>query len=127
METGMTVNGVSVCAKGEERYEQFEDLKGKLFLQYDYRTRDGELFSTVALTLEQCRIKRDKWLQAKNFKQINPNILKKIEGNKRLSKSEMGYQIGKIEPYHVASISTDFFLREEIVTTFNQMFGTEIK
>jgi len=47
--------------------------------------------------------------------------------NKRLTKCEMGYQIGHIEPNHIVSISWDFFLREEIVSTFNQMFGTEIE
>ena len=65
MKTKMTVNGVSVCPAGEERYEQFEDRKGKSFFQYDYRRTDGELFSTVAPTLGQCRVRRDKWLSLK--------------------------------------------------------------
>ena len=65
METKMTKNGVSVCAKGQERYEKFADRKGKQFFQYDYRDTDSELFSTVAPTLEQCREKRDQWLSDK--------------------------------------------------------------
>ena len=32
---------------------------------YDYRTEDGELFSVVAPTLEECRKKRDEWLTKK--------------------------------------------------------------
>ncbi|CDN30640.1 hypothetical protein BN938_0535 [Mucinivorans hirudinis] len=35
------------------------------YCQYDYRHTDGELFSTVAPTLEQCRAKRDEWLEKK--------------------------------------------------------------
>lgn len=59
----MTVNGVSVCAVGQENYERFEAKRGKWFYQYDYRHTDGALFSTVAPTLEQCREERDKWLK----------------------------------------------------------------
>jgi hypothetical protein len=39
----------------------------------------------------------------------------------------MAYQIGHIEPLHVVAISWDYFNRDEIVSTFNQMFGMEIK
>ncbi len=60
----MTVNGVSVCATGQENYEQFVAgaFRGKTYYQYDYRHTDGELFSTVCPTLDECREKRDKWL-----------------------------------------------------------------
>ena len=60
-------NGISVCPKGEERYVYFSLLprNRKKHCQYDYRHTDGELFSTVAPTLEQCRAKRDKWLEKK--------------------------------------------------------------
>jgi hypothetical protein len=34
--------------------------------QYDYRTESGELFACCAPTLEACRERRDKWLDAKN-------------------------------------------------------------
>jgi len=122
-------NGCSVCRAGEENYTTFRPIHRSktVFFQYDYRHKDGELFSTVALTLEQCRAKRDKWIQEKNYKRLFPSILKRIQGTKRLTKSEMGYQIGHIEAFHIVSISWDSFTRDEIVSTFNQMFGTEIK
>ena len=61
-------NGCSVCAKGEENHTTFRPAHrpNNVFYQYDYRHTDGELFSTVASTLEQCREKRDKWLNEKN-------------------------------------------------------------
>ncbi len=33
---------------------------------YDYCTQEGELFSVVALTLKECRQKRDEWLSKRN-------------------------------------------------------------
>ncbi|MDR2627348.1 MAG: DUF3873 domain-containing protein [Dysgonamonadaceae bacterium] len=62
-------NGCSVCGAGEENYTTFRPShrSGTVFYQYDYRTNDGgELFSTVAPTLEQCREKRDQWLQKRS-------------------------------------------------------------
>jgi hypothetical protein len=122
-------NGCSVCKAGEENYTTFRPIQrsNTVFFQYDYRHRDDELFSTVAQTLEQCRAKRDKWIQEKNYKRITPNTLKMIQENKRLTKSDMAYQIGIIEPYSSISISWDFFKRDEIVSSFNQTFGTSIK
>ena len=56
----MTVNGVSVCPTGEERHEYFtlslSPRRKKRLCQYDYRDADGELFSCVAPTLEECRM-----------------------------------------------------------------------
>jgi len=62
-------NGCSVCAAGKENYTTFSPAHrpNTVFYQYDYRDKNGELFSTVATTLEQCRAKRDKWVQAKNL------------------------------------------------------------
>jgi len=122
-------DGCSVCKAGEENYTTFclEHRPNNVFYQYDYRNNNGSLFSTVAPTLEQCREKRDKWVQAKNYKQLFPSTLQKIQGNKRLTKSDMAYQIGHIEALHIMAISWDYFSRDEIVTAFNQMFGTDIK
>ena len=68
----MTINGISVCLRGEERYEYFTPAyawrTGKQYCQYDYRTEDGELFSCVAPTLEECRRRRDQWLNKKTDK-----------------------------------------------------------
>ena len=57
-------NGISVCPTGEERYVYFSLLprNRKKHCQYDYRHTDGQLYSTVAPSLEKCREKRDKWL-----------------------------------------------------------------
>ena len=114
---------------GEEKYTTFHPAHNSdtRFYQYDYRHRDGELFTTVAPTLEECREQRDKWLQAKNYKRLFPIYLQKIESGKRLSKSDMAYQIGQFDPYNIVSLSWNYFKRDEIVSAFNKMFGTEIK
>jgi len=39
----------------------------------------------------------------------------------------MGFQIGHIEPLHPASLYWDYYKRDEIVKTFNQMFGTSVQ
>lgn len=72
MATEMTINGVSTCtALDTEKYEKFYSGRRprKAMIQYDYRHTDGELFSTVAPTLEQCREKRNLWLNKKESKQ----------------------------------------------------------
>lgn len=52
--------------KGQEQYEYyFSRLLKRQMCQYDYRDIDGELFSTVASTLEIARNRRNKWLQEK--------------------------------------------------------------
>lgn len=66
----ISVNGISVCPRGEERYVYFNLMprlrkKGR-YCQYDYRHTDGELFSCVKPTLERYREERDKWLQKKS-------------------------------------------------------------
>lgn len=52
---------------GEEQHEVFFSGVGrrrKKMVQYDYRAADGELFSCVRLSLEDCRRARDEWLTA---------------------------------------------------------------
>ncbi|GHU68056.1 hypothetical protein FACS189413_04070 [Bacteroidia bacterium] len=128
-ENSINQNGCSVCATGTENYTTFRPVHhtNTLFYQYDYRHTNGNLFSTVASTLEECREKRDKWLQKKRFNKLFPATLKQIQEEKRLTKSDMGFQIGHIDPYHVASIYWDTLKRGELVEMFNKMFGTEIK
>lgn len=61
-------NGCSICAAGSENYETFSIRIGRKRVkrvQYDYRHADGELFSCIGGTLEECRERRDKWLNAK--------------------------------------------------------------
>lgn len=60
-------NGCSTCTTpGSEKYEKFQTGIGKrkrMMYQYDYRSPSGILFSTCASTLEECRLRRDRWLE----------------------------------------------------------------
>lgn len=73
MTTRMTINGVSTCqTAGTEKYESFSSGYGRrsrTLVQYDYRHTDGELFSCVKPTLDECRAERDKWLDKKQRKE----------------------------------------------------------
>ncbi len=57
-------NARSTCPPGQERYDEFYSRGINIILvQYDYRTHDGKLFTTVAPTLEIARARRDAWLE----------------------------------------------------------------
>jgi hypothetical protein len=57
-------NGCSTCQNGQESFEQFYSPTLKRHLvQYDYRTGDGKLFSTVAPSIEVAINRRNKWLK----------------------------------------------------------------
>ena len=56
------IEGCSTCPSGSEQYEYFK-RKSKKYVQYDYRTRQGKLFSCIAPSLEKARNKRDVWLK----------------------------------------------------------------
>ena len=61
-------NGCSVCEQGKENYTTFlpaHQPKPTLY-QKAYRHTDGELFSTVAPTLEECRTRRNEWIAEKS-------------------------------------------------------------
>ena len=61
-------NGVSITqTPGEEKFVKFRPcaFRGQAFYQYDYRHTDGELFSTVAKTLAECRRRRNEWIEKK--------------------------------------------------------------
>lgn len=49
----------------EERHERFKDGRGRWLYQYDYRSSDGKLFSTVKKTYAECVAARDEWLGRK--------------------------------------------------------------
>ena len=62
------INGCSTCQAGSEQYEEYTQKLGhKVYhlVQYDYRHTDGELFSTVAPSLEEARKRRNIWLETK--------------------------------------------------------------
>lgn len=61
------LNGCSTTQIETEHYEEFKNGK-KTYFQYDYRDRDGELFSCVAHTLNICRMKRNAWLAEREQK-----------------------------------------------------------
>jgi hypothetical protein len=67
--TKMTVNGVSTTKDlGQEQYETFTRKVGgktKKYYSYDFRDHDGELFSCVKPTLQDCRAARDAWVDGK--------------------------------------------------------------
>lgn len=51
---------------GREQFEAFSSrVNRRDLIQYDYRDSDGELFSTVAPSLEEARARRDTWLKVK--------------------------------------------------------------
>ena len=59
-------NGVSITQTlGEEKYLQccLGAFRGQIFYQYDYRHFNGNLFSTLAKSLEECRRRRNEWLK----------------------------------------------------------------
>ena len=61
-------NEVSITqTPGEEKFVKFRSFafRGRTFYQYDYRHTDGELFSTVAKTLAECRRRRNEWIEKK--------------------------------------------------------------
>lgn len=81
--TRMTTGGVSTCTEaGTEKYEKFQIGMGRrrrTLIQYDYRHTDGELFSCVKPTLDECRAERDKWLTAKIGRVVEGYARKKEE------------------------------------------------
>jgi hypothetical protein len=56
---------------GGEQYETYTPAirKAGKRVQYDYRRADGELFSTVKRTLDECRAARDAWIDKREGKQ----------------------------------------------------------
>ena len=57
------INGCSTTtARGTEHYEPFI-ARHVSFIQYDYRHTNGNLFSTIATSLEICRQRRDEWIK----------------------------------------------------------------
>jgi hypothetical protein len=55
------INGCSTCQNGNEQIESFYS-RGRPYIQYDYRTEDGRLFSCCCMTLKEARQRRDKWI-----------------------------------------------------------------
>jgi hypothetical protein len=57
-------------ANGQEQHETFNSrATRKKAVQYDYRHTDGELFSCVKPTLEDCRHAKENWISKKEEQQ----------------------------------------------------------
>jgi hypothetical protein len=54
------VHGTSACQPGQEQFEYFRHGKRR-FVQYDYRTMTGELFTGVFPSLDNARETRQTW------------------------------------------------------------------
>ena len=50
------------CQRGQEQFEGFVGGRRGEWVQYDYRHLDGELFSCIKRTLDECRKAKDAWL-----------------------------------------------------------------
>lgn len=50
------------CKPGREQFEEIE-----VGVRYDYRHTNKILFHTVRRTLDECRQRRDEWLQAQGW------------------------------------------------------------
>jgi len=65
--------------------------------------------------------------QIENQKRFTPYMIKKLGANKRLNKSDMGYQIGSVQPHSPYAIFWFSMSRPSMVEEFNKVFGTNIK
>ena len=74
----------------------------------------GENYAFM-LTQEVAGQRRNTWLPEQRY-----------EEGIRFTKLDIAYEIGRHEPYHPASLDWDSLLRKELVTFFNDMFGTDI-
>ena len=114
-------NGCSVCATGKENYTTFRPThrQNEVFYQYDYRHHtNGELFSTVAPTLEQCREKRDKWLNEKETKK--QSIFMQMHNGTRTG--EGSFYIGLQKLFYLADNGNS----RKLVKAFPEFFGNEV-
>ncbi len=76
-----------------------------------------------AFTLEQ--LKQPKRGQRRD--DLLASTKRKMEQGKRLTKEDMGYEIGRIDATHPAHIYWDTLKREELLHFFNDLFGTAIE
>jgi hypothetical protein len=57
--------GCSTCQPGREQWESFYvnpgTIRERLMIQYEYRSPEGALFTTVQSTLAKCIALKDEW------------------------------------------------------------------
>jgi hypothetical protein len=56
-----------------------------------------------------------------------PDVVERIEANKRLESADIWYQMKLINPNLPWTIYRQHYKREFLVKQFNKMFGTQIK
>lgn len=84
------VNGCSTCPNGTEQYETFRGTRGRQLYQYDFRYEDGELFSCVKPSLEECRAARDRHSWIKEMNAVLAHIEDELASCIHLAKSTAG-------------------------------------
>jgi len=119
----LTKIGISICTGNTEEYNSFAH-KGKRYYQYDYRSNsDGELFSCVKPSLQECRNKRDEWLTKKPIKPENEITIREaselfLEGELILAQEVGGMKQKSINSLQKASY---YFSNEEGPITLNKV------
>jgi hypothetical protein len=109
---------------GEENYTRFSPVHdpNSVLYQYDYRHTNGELFSTVATTLEQCREKRNKWLNdnSKHTETKTQSIF--IQMHNGLRSGEGSFYVGLQRLFYLA----DYGNSRKLVKAFPEFFGEAV-
>lgn len=98
---------------GQEQFEKFISSSNKKeYVQYDYRDKNGNLFSCIKPTLDECQKERDKWIKRtqlpldnnendKRFRDENGNLTinTKELAQATLKEAEEYYQDGELYRY----------------------------
>lgn len=103
-----------VEAVAEADADAMEQAVDNLTKKYEGENYAYMLIQLIEIRQEQ---RRNNWL---------PGTKMRYEEGKRFTKLDIAYEIGRHEPYHPASLYWDSLHRKELVTFFNDMFGTDI-
>lgn len=57
---------------------------------------------------------------------LSRGTLMKIAAGKRLTKAEMAYEIGKVDPYNPAHLYRNYLSHGDILRQFNKVFNTQV-
>lgn len=74
MDRAMTLDPKNL-QPGHDQYEPYWSAPHRdICIQYDYRTRDGRLFSCIAKDLQRACAKRDAWLIENGYDLIDDGV-----------------------------------------------------
>lgn len=116
-------NGVSTTQEPrQEKYITFivGAFRGTEYFQYDYRHTDGELFSTVAKTLEECQKQRDGWLlksRCKDGRKYRPLLSFEKCAEKESSKETVVILLNSFIKAFIWSAFYEFFSHKKSIFT----------